>query len=380
MSVSPTAMTNSLSTPPRLSTFAGDLNQATADELVEKSQRGDDAALEVLFHRFRPLLRARMQRLWTALREELTSLEWADVEAQVNYIFFHRAQCFQAQRGVYFAHYIERMVSLDGMAWLREQQRGRAMPFSQLGTEKSDIESWLGEDNSLTHEVDSALSLRAALDELSAPQREAVWQVCVLGFTEEEAAGQLQISRSAVRNRLESGLANIRMCFNDDSDTKSRTRTGRQSTKATQSAKSAKLALLDFWEERIFMAKDPKRPDLIGVGAGRPILLQGIFAFEPTGLETPRLLSPKLRYIVPAGHIAGIRFVRVGIICDQMVCISTVVNGMPHRLVPVAANEAVHVPFAIVEPIVAGSEIEIHIASNVPGTAIVDVGCLQMPA
>ena len=378
MGVYPTAMTKPLSTFPRyLPTFCGDLSQATADELVEKSQRGDDAALEVLFHRFRPLLRARMQRLWTALREELTSLEWADVEAQVNYIFFHRAQNFEAQRGVYFAHYIERMVSLDSIAWLREQRRGRAVPFSQLGAEHTDLDGWLEGESSLTHEVDSALSLRAALDELSPAQREAIWQVCVIGLTEEEAGRQLQISRSAVRNRLESGLANIRECFNENSKTNSQTRTARQSSKTTQ---SAKLALLDSWEEKIFMAKDSKRPDLIGVGAGRPILLQGIFPFERTGLETPQLLSAKLRYVVPPGHIAGIRFVRVGIICDQMVCVSTVVNGMPHRLVPVAANEAVHVPFAIVEPIVAGSEIEIHIASNAPGTAIVDVGCLQMPA
>lgn len=375
-------MTNSLSSAiPDSPPLWVDLNLATPDDLVEKSQKGDDAALEALFHRFRPLLRARMQRLWTALREELTSLEWADVEAQVNYIFFHRTQRFEARHGVYFAHYIERMVSLDCAAWLRDQKRGRAVPFSQLGTEAGDPETWLEGDSGLTHEVDSVLSLRAALDDLPKAQHDAIWQVCVLGLTEEQAAERLRISRSAVRNRIESGLANIRACFdNHHTNHQTRnapTRTGRRSTKST---KSAKLALLDFWEERLFMAKDEKRPDLIGVGAGRPILLQGIFAFEATGLNTPQLLSPKLRYLVPAGHIAGIRFVRVGIMCDQMVCLSTVVNGMTHRLVPIAANEAVHVPFAIVEPIVAGSEIEIHIASNSPGTAIVDVGCLQMPA
>jgi assimilatory nitrate reductase catalytic subunit len=371
-------MTNSLSSTPKAALpFCGDLSQVTPDDLVARSQSGDDAALEALFHRFRPLLRARMQRLWTALREELTSLEWADVEAQVNYIFFHRAQHFEPQQGVYFAHYIERMVSLDCTAWLREQKRGGAVPFSQLGTTAGDPESWLEGESGLTHEVDSVLSLRAALDDLPKAQREAVWQVCVLGLTEEQAAERLQVSRSAVRNRLEDGLSAIRQCFDNHQTINAKTRTGRQSTKST---KSAKLALLDFWEERLFMAKDEKRPDLIGVGAGRPILLQGIFTFEPTGLYKPQLLSPKLRYVVPAGHIAGIRFVRVGIMCDQMVCLSTVVNGLTHRLVPVAANEAVHVPFAIVEPIVAGSEIEIHIASNAAGTAIIDVGCLQMPA
>jgi hypothetical protein len=133
-------------------------------------------------------------------------------------------------------------------------------------------------------------------------------------------------------------------------------------------------------ETEQLMSKNERRPDLVGVGAGRPVLLQGVYEFEATGLKTPELLSPKLRYLVPAGCVAGIRFFRVGVSCDKMVYFTTVVNGMPHRYVPVAANSTVHVPFAIVEPIPAGSEIEIHIASEAPGIAILDVGCLQMPA
>lgn len=337
---------------------------------MARSREGDEAALEALFQRFRPLLRSRMQRLWAGLREELTSIEWADVEAQVNYIFFYRVQRFESHQGVFFAHYIERMVSLDCTAWLREQRRSGAVPFSQLSTESGDPETWLISEDGSNHEIDSVLSLRNALDDLSPAQHEAVWHVCVLGLTEKDAARRLQISRSALRNRLESGIANLRNCF-DNNSLQDNTRTGRH---------SAKLAVLDHWQERLLMAKDEKRPDLIGVGAGRPILLQGIYHFEATGLESPELLSPRLRYVVPAGHIAGIRFVRVGVVCDQMVCVSTVVNGMTHRLVPIAANASAHIPFAIVEPILAGSEIEIHVASNSPGTAIVDVGCLQMPA
>ena len=128
------------------------------------------------------------------------------------------------------------------------------------------------------------------------------------------------------------------------------------------------------------MAKDEKRPDLIGIGAGKTVLLQGVYDFPATGLKTPQLLSPRLRYVVPRGQVVGIRFLRVGVSCDAMSCVSTVVNGLPHRLIPLAANSSMHVPFAIVEPIVAGSEIEIHIASDKAGTAIIDVGCLEMPA
>ena len=128
------------------------------------------------------------------------------------------------------------------------------------------------------------------------------------------------------------------------------------------------------------MARDERRPDLVGVGAGRPVLLQGVFDFAATGLKTPELLSPKLSYTVPAGCVVGIRFVRAGVSCEKMAYLSTVVNGDVHRLFPIAANSTMHVSLAIVEPIIAGSQIEIHIAAEAPGTAIVDIGCLQMPA
>jgi hypothetical protein len=108
--------------------------------------------------------------------------------------------------------------------------------------------------------------------------------------------------------------------------------------------------------------------------------LQGTFDFEATGIKTPQLLSKKLTYTVPIGHVLGIRYLRVGAVSGGMVAVSTVVNGMPHRIVPCAANSAMHVAFAIVDPIPAGSQIEIHIASEQPGTAIIDAGCLQMPA
>ncbi len=341
------------------------------DDLIAQAQSHDPGAVEHILERFRPLLRSRMHRLWTSVREELTSLEWADVEAQIHLMFLTRLGQFRPQNGVYFAHYIEQMLTLDCLSWLRGQRRGVAVPFSQLSVaDAADPDGWLGDDNgTLASDVEGTLSLRAALDDLNDAQREAVWQCCVLGRTEDEVAARLGISRSAVRNRLQAGLTHLREHFHDLPD--NATRTGRTSTKQ---------ALLDFRTEGIFMAKDEKRPDLIGIGAGRPILLQGVFDFEATGFKTPQLLSPKLRYIVPVGHVAGIRFVRVGAMCDKMVCLSTVVNGMPHRLIPVAANAAMHVPFAIVETIPAGSEIEIHIASDAPGTVVVDVGVLQMPA
>jgi len=364
--------------------------QIDLETLITAAQNHDEAAIESLIAQFQPLLRSRAHRLWAIVRAGLSSLEWADVEAQITLIFLLRVQGFRPQAGVYFPHYIEKMLDFDGRAWVRGQNRGVALPFSQLSTvgldegeENDDFDAWLGVGDSHfpdeSRDIERALSLRAALDELPAPQREVVWNCCVLGRTEADVAAQLGLSRSAVRNRLESALVKMRafLDVSDDSPRECLSRTGRRVAVTTQPLAPAREA---FWSLIFAMAKDEKRPDLVGVGAGRPVLLQGVFDFEATGLKSPELLSPELTYTVPIGSVAGIRYLRVGSVCDQMVVVSTVVNGMTHRLVPCAAHSTAYVPFAIVDPIVAGSQIEIHLASAAPGTAIIDVGCLQMPA
>lgn len=346
------------------------------------AQNGDTGATETLLEQFRPLLRARMHRLWTVTREGLTTLEWGDIEAQITLLFLSRLQAFKPEAGVFFPHYIERMLELDARSWVRQQRRGQAIAFSQLWTDdrsdddSSEPQEWLLEaapDETLAFE--RSWSLQQALDDLPPNQREVVWNCCVLGKTESMVAGELGISRSAVRNRLESALGKLRAFFDSEENG---TRTGR-ARPHSQTHSEAQLAPQEFWIS-LLMAKDEKRPDLVGVGAGRPVFLQGTYSFEATGLCRPDLLSPKLSFTVPKGHVAGVRYLRVGLICEKMAVLSTVVNGMTHRLVPIAANSTEHVPFAIVEPLIAGSQIEIHLACEAGGIAIVDVGILQMPA
>ncbi len=331
------------------------------------------------------------------MREELSTLEWADIESQMTLIFLTRLHGFDAGKGVFFPHYIERMLEWDARTWLRSQRRGQATPFSQLGLaseDGADLEDMMpvspGDE---ARDVERVVGLRAALEDLPSAQRVVVWGCCVLGKTEVQMARELGLSRSAVRNRLEAALVKMRAYFGS---TEEGTRTGRArpetgaaedaalTDKAAVKPSNARRAVevtpfREFWNSLSVMAKDEKRPDLIGVGAGRPVLLQGTFDFPATGIKTPDLLSPKLTYTVPPGHVAGVRYVRVGVMCEKMTVISTVVNGVPHRLIPVAANDTAHAPFAIVEPIVAGSQIEIWVASDAPGVAIVDVGVLQMP-
>ena len=359
------------------------------EERVVAAQNGELGQTEALLEQFRPLLRSRMHGLWIAVREELSTLEWADVEAQITLMFLTRLHSFDASLGVYFPHYIERMLEWDARTWIRAQRRGQATPFSQLGAlneEGADLDDWLpAAPDDEAENIERVVGLQAALESLPEAQRTVVWGCCVLGKTEASVAIELGISRSAVRNRLEAALGKMRAFFGS---TEEGTRTGRArpDTLAPKNAAIAapkvaavKAPFQEFWSFVNAMAKDEKRPDLVGVGAGRPVLLQGTFDFPATGLKTPDLLSPKMTYTVPAGCVAGVRYVRVGSVCDKMVVVSTVVNGLQHRLIPVAANSTAYSPFAIVEPIVAGSQLEIWVASDAPGTVVVDVGVLQMP-
>lgn len=343
------------------------------------AQSGDEFATEDLLEQFRPLLRSRMHFLWGAVRGGFSTLEFADVEAQITFLFLSRLHTFRSDEGVYFPYYIEKMLDLDSRSWLRQQRRGAAIPFSQLATIDDNDESvepseWLfeGVGAQESADVERNLALSAALDTLSPPQREVVWRCCVLGRTEMTVAGELGLSRSAVRNRLEAAIQKMRAFFDEAEGT---TRTGRATKKSRPTDPRE-----EFWEFLNNMVKDEKRPDLVGVGAGRPILLQGTFDFPATGLKTPELLSKKLVHTVPIGSVLGVRYLRVGNVSDGMLVVSTVVNGLPHRIVPCAANDVIHVPFAIVDPIPPGSQIEIYVASISSGTAVIDCGCLQMPA
>jgi hypothetical protein len=241
-------------------------------------------------------------------------------------------------------------------------------------SEDEEPEEAEGSEEDRTGDIEQLMALKESLAALTPNQREAVWQCCVLGRTENEVAEELELSRSAIRNRLESALTRLRRHFEEADESYFHlapiaTRTGR----ASQAAERRN-------EQRHDMSRQEQRPDLVGIGAGKPVILRGIFEFEATGLKNLELLSPKLRYLVPAGRVLGIRYVRAGVSCDKLVCLATVVNGDIHRLFPLAANSSMHVPLAIVEPLSVGNEIEIHIASDAPGTAIIDVGFLEMPA
>ncbi|MEJ7656308.1 MAG: hypothetical protein WKF33_04685 [Thermoleophilaceae bacterium] len=111
----------------------------------------------------------------------------------------------------------------------------------------------------------------------------------------------------------------------------------------------------------------------------QPRFLQGAFPFSGAGLEHPSALDGGLSYKVPADRRAQLVYFRGGNSADELICVSLIRDGEPMRLFPLGARSDTHVPLRVVEDLLPGTEIEIHLAApeGTSGTAIVDVGLVE---
>jgi len=111
-----------------------------------------------------------------------------------------------------------------------------------------------------------------------------------------------------------------------------------------------------------------------------PQFLQGIFAFEGKGLESPFALTPAVSYTVPAGAIAQTVYFRGGNTTDELICVLLVRDGKPMRYFPIGAKSEVHVPLRVVEDLDSGTVIELFLAApqGVTGAVVVDLGLVEV--
>jgi hypothetical protein len=111
-----------------------------------------------------------------------------------------------------------------------------------------------------------------------------------------------------------------------------------------------------------------------------PRFLQGAFAFEGGGLAKPSLLHPTLTYTVPEGTTGQVLYVRGGNASDELVSLVLVFDGAPARWLPIGAKADMHVSLRVVEDLLAGSSVEIHLAApeGTSGTVIVDMGLVEV--
>ena len=111
-----------------------------------------------------------------------------------------------------------------------------------------------------------------------------------------------------------------------------------------------------------------------------PRFLQGIFAFEGTGVDKPALLQETLTYTVPPGTTTQPLYFRGGNSTDELVTVVLVRDGAPMRYFPIGARDSVHVALAVVENLDEDSVLELHVAARegLTGTLVVDLGLVEV--
>jgi hypothetical protein len=112
----------------------------------------------------------------------------------------------------------------------------------------------------------------------------------------------------------------------------------------------------------------------------KPVFLQGIHAFEGTGVDKPAPLAEDLRYTVPAGVVAQPLYFRGGNTTAELVTVVLVRDGAPMRYFPIGAKGAVHVQLAVVQDIEEDTVLELHLAApeGLTGSVVVDLGLVEV--
>ncbi|MDG4773885.1 molybdopterin oxidoreductase [Solwaraspora sp. WMMD792] len=111
-----------------------------------------------------------------------------------------------------------------------------------------------------------------------------------------------------------------------------------------------------------------------------PRFLQGVFAFDGKGLDTPLPLDGSLRYTVPDGLVAQTVYFRGGNSSGELVYVLLLRDGEPMRYFPIGARDAVHVPLRVVEDLAAGTVVELQVAApaGTTGTVVLDLGLVEV--
>ena len=112
----------------------------------------------------------------------------------------------------------------------------------------------------------------------------------------------------------------------------------------------------------------------------KPAFIQGLFAYEGKGLDSPAASNPPVFYLVPPDRRSQTIYFRAGNAAQEMIYLVLADRGRPMRYFPVGAKGAIHVPLAVIEDIAPGSEVEVLIAApkGLRSSVLVDVGFMEI--
>jgi hypothetical protein len=108
--------------------------------------------------------------------------------------------------------------------------------------------------------------------------------------------------------------------------------------------------------------------------------IQGMFAFEGRGLETPVSLEPRATYKVPPDKRAQMIYCRVGNPTPEFLYLVLQRDGRSMRLFPCGGKSGIHVPLAIIDDILPDSMIELVIAApqGLAAKVMIDLGFVEI--
>jgi assimilatory nitrate reductase catalytic subunit len=127
------------------------------------------------------------------------------------------------------------------------------------------------------------------------------------------------------------------------------------------------------------LTTETRQQRLTRLGLAAPRFLQGVYPFAGRGFFEVGPLNDALSYVVPAGAIAEVIYVRAGNLSDDLIYLALCVNSRPVRYFPVGPKADFHVPLSITETYPVGAKIEIGFAAprGLNGSVVVDVGILE---
>lgn len=111
-----------------------------------------------------------------------------------------------------------------------------------------------------------------------------------------------------------------------------------------------------------------------------PQFLQGVYRYEGNGLEKPFLLDEELTYEVPSGLEAQLVYFRAGNSSDELIYTVLMRDREPMRYFPIGARGSTHVPLRVVEDLLSGTRLEVHVAApaGASGFLVIDIGMVEV--
>jgi hypothetical protein len=112
----------------------------------------------------------------------------------------------------------------------------------------------------------------------------------------------------------------------------------------------------------------------------KPAFVQGFFSAIGKGFDRPAPLTPPAVYRVPGDRRAQTIYLRAGNAAAELVTFVLTRRGDPMRYFPVGAQQAMHVPLAVLEDLSPDTEVEVLVAApaGISVSVVLDIGFMEV--